>query len=476
MQLSLLLLGLLLYVGSQEAGTCSDSSDEGFISRHLEPSEYHLLLDDDSTVYVEYKQKAFLKDFCTQNKSEVTLGNKVPVQRAFGAINFRYKPKPGLSLDPSREKNVIAESDGPYRATLSFNKKPALFVMLNGQNTGVFVSYVPGQLRTIAREAAAALGVKNHDIVFPLRFFDVSGRPLDFTGGSCEAPQHESDILQKAHFVVHLLLDKELFVWPGISLGFEWTVAGSTLHTLALQPKVILARNFVPEQLCDTTISNAASGFSRSPEKHYAAGYDNYRTSQTATAPPFISRQFQSRAAILGRLPTVGFVEGLQLLKYDPRNGDKPGQWYKSHHDFYHSYDADPASIRERTLKLTHGRSFRENVTRKVRYIEPNRFLTFFPYLNNVEEGGETVFPSAIQFEKAKGPVPNRLGMPECSQGLSITPIKGAAALFYATLPDGSRDYDSRHGGCPPEKGTKHAANLFTWNYDVNAISPIIFG
>ena len=36
--------------------------------------------------------------------------------------------------------------------------------------------------------------------------------------------------------------------------------------------------------------------------------------------------------------------------------------------------------------------------------------------------------------------------------------------LFYSTFPNGQLDQKSFHGGCPVLKGTKIAANLWTWS------------
>lgn len=45
---------------------------------------------------------------------------------------------------------------------------------------------------------------------------------------SCaETVERELAELQSAHFIVHLLLDKELFVWSGVELGFTWNIAGN---------------------------------------------------------------------------------------------------------------------------------------------------------------------------------------------------------------------------------------------------------
>lgn len=52
----------------------------------------------------------------------------------------------------------------------------------------------------------------------------------------------------------------------------------------------------------------------------------------------------------------------------------------------------------------------------------------------------------------------------ECQTKLAVRPTKAHAILFYSQHPDGSRDGNSRHGGCPVLNGTKWAANLWIWN------------
>jgi len=99
--------------------------------------------------------------------------------------------------------------------------------------------------------------------------------------------------------------------------------------------------------------------------------------------------------------------------------------------------------------------------------VKPNRHATVFPYLNNVEEGGETGFPDAENPSEFLGPnfaYPVYKGIPECSKGLLIKPNKGTAPLFYHRLPSGEIDPLSLHTGCPPQKGIKYAINGFTWD------------
>ena len=75
------------------------------------------------------------------------------------------------------------------------------------------------------------------------------------------------------------------------------------------------------------------------------------------------------------------------------------------------------------------------------------RVLTFFLYLSDVEEGGETNFPSL---------------------GISITPKKGKAVLWPNTLDSDPQQGDDRtfHQALPVLKGTKYAANSWLHAFD----------
>lgn len=75
-------------------------------------------------------------------------------------------------------------------------------------------------------------------------------------------------------------------------------------------------------------------------------------------------------------------------------------------------------------------------------------------YLSDVEEGGETVFPSANP--KTSCPC----GRTQ-AKGLSVRPYKGNAVLFYTMTPGGDEDFASLHGGCEVLQGEKWSATLW---------------
>mmetsp|Transcript_19459 Transcript_19459/g.42303 ORF Transcript_19459/g.42303 Transcript_19459/m.42303 type:complete len:210 (+) Transcript_19459:864-1493(+) len=118
----------------------------------------------------------------------------------------------------------------------------------------------------------------------------------------------------------------------------------------------------------------------------------------TYTSTSCVSSQHNS-------IPRVNY-ESFQLLHYDKK------QFYRSHHDSSRTDDT-PAG---------------------------HRILTFFLYLTDVEEGGETHF--------------NKLG-------LSIKPKKGRALVWPSVLDENPELWDSRmyHEAKDVIKGEKRAAN-----------------
>ncbi|KAF2548614.1 hypothetical protein F2Q70_00019765 [Brassica cretica] len=113
--------------------------------------------------------------------------------------------------------------------------------------------------------------------------------------------------------------------------------------------------------------------------------------------------------------------EGLQVLYYEE------GQKYDPHYDYF---------VDEFNTKNG-----------------GQRMATMLMYLSDVDEGGETVFPTAnMSFSS----VPWYNELSECGKkGLSVTPRMGDALLFWSTTPDATLDPSSLYGGCPVIRGNK---------------------
>ncbi|URE04071.1 prolyl 4-hydroxylase [Musa troglodytarum] len=133
-----------------------------------------------------------------------------------------------------------------------------------------------------------------------------------------------------------------------------------------------------------------------------------------------IIRAIEKRIADFTFIP-VEHGEGLQVLHYEV------GQKYEPHYDYF----VDEFNTRNGGQRLA----------------------TLLMYLSDVEEGGETVFPSA---KVSSSSSPWHTELSECGKkGLSIKPRMGDALLFWSVRPDATLDPSSLHGGCPVIRGNK---------------------
>eukprot|EP00514_Thraustochytrium_sp_LLF1b_P010881 CAMPEP_0184548424 /NCGR_PEP_ID=MMETSP0199_2-20130426/6197_1 /TAXON_ID=1112570 /ORGANISM="Thraustochytrium sp., Strain LLF1b" /LENGTH=520 /DNA_ID=CAMNT_0026943037 /DNA_START=79 /DNA_END=1641 /DNA_ORIENTATION=- len=137
---------------------------------------------------------------------------------------------------------------------------------------------------------------------------------------------------------------------------------------------------------------------------------------------PLVQR-VSARTEFVTMIPQENY-ESLQLLEYEI------GQYYRTHHDM--SAEA-------------------------IRQACGSRILTFFLYLSDVEEGGETHFPDV------KG-------------GLKVPPRKGSAVLWPSVLDSDpyKRDIRTMHAALPVEQGLKYGANH--WIHSHNFLKPNLWG
>mmetsp|Transcript_23240 Transcript_23240/g.64444 ORF Transcript_23240/g.64444 Transcript_23240/m.64444 type:complete len:650 (-) Transcript_23240:1517-3466(-) len=186
-----------------------------------------------------------------------------------------------------------------------------------------------------------------------------------------------------------------------IRLGLQQGLTESTLHS---GPLASQSRD-------KSTRSSSNAWLSRHTSDLIDQIYE--RTARATNIDPELFRKLHDSSA-----QHHSIAESLQVVRY------KTGEEYTPHHDFV------APSINNRH--------------------QPSRFATLLIYLNDVEEGGETRFPRAINNHNA--------------EGLEIKPEVGKAVLFYNTLEDGNLDDLSQHGGNKVLAGNKWLANLWIWD------------
>ncbi|WP_282172041.1 2OG-Fe(II) oxygenase [Cytobacillus firmus] len=195
---------------------------------------------------------------------------------------------------------------------------------------------------------------------------------------------------------------------------------GNILHARDRDVKV-LSRNEKPFVLhldsvlsseeCDELISLSRSRLLPSRVVDTGSGEERADSGRTSRSMAFRFREnelverIEMRIADLTGYPAEN-GEGLQILNYGL------GEEYRPHFDFFppHMVNADKGG---------------------------QRVGTFLIYLNDVAEGGETVFSKA---------------------GLSIVPKKGSAIYFHYANEQGQLDRLSVHSSLPVKKGEKWAA------------------
>lgn len=197
-------------------------------------------------------------------------------------------------------------------------------------------------------------------------------------------------------------------------------------EVLHKDPYIIKFHNFVGDDEIAALEKETAGQFKRSTDqgKFDKFGAQEKKVSATRTSEnawcqskckenPTVQKLYRKIEEATG-VP-YGNFENFQVLKYGV------GQRYNKHHD------QGAAS----TFKTLAG----------------PRILTFFLYLSDVDEGGETDFPDV---------------------GLTVKPERGAAILWPSVLNSDLMEIEpnTHHAAMPVKKGTKFAANSWLHLYD----------
>ncbi|EQC40743.1 hypothetical protein SDRG_01815 [Saprolegnia diclina VS20] len=185
------------------------------------------------------------------------------------------------------------------------------FIALNGRDDGVLVEWQP----------------KGGDPeYFPngLRFYDSMGEPIT-TAAEVNAER-----------LVYVLVDFQIWVWPGIKVGYTRNIDGISLKTISLSPLVFDVEVFFDAKEADAIIAEGMNKLQRSPvgSKDATDGYHSDRTSYTAFLDDSaFTRDFRRRTAALAHLPSPALSERLQLVRYEA------GQFIRKHEDYFDSKD-----------------------------------------------------------------------------------------------------------------------------------------
>lgn len=234
-------------------------------------------------------------------------------------------------------------------------------------------------------------------------------------------------------------------MWPATHFGQKHNLPtrqkNYKLEVVSVTPRVFAIDGFLSEEECDALVAMArAEGLKPSslqPGRSVRESTDRSTRSSSNTWLPRdaanVTDAVYRRAARLLKMDEsllqkpVGdhyhehehsLAESLQVVRY------QEGEEYRAHHDFVY-----PPAFRRH---------------------QPTRFATVLFYLNDDFEGGETVFPRAVNAQ--------------FHDGISVKPKKGKAVLFYNMLPDGNMDDLSQHSSQPVESGEKFLANLWVWD------------
>jgi len=214
-------------------------------------------------------------------------------------------------------------------------------------------------------------------------------------------------------------------------------------ETLTMHPRLFLVRNFLTTEEADWILNQSYTGLNRA--KVLEANGSVPHKSRTGSSTWLykkdgdIIRRVDRRCGVLVKIPPeFRREEAMQIVHY------LPGQFYYSHNDWFG--------------RTTHKAN--ANVAAGV-----NRIVTVFFYLNDVEEGGQTIFPYGGTNGYKLG---DRVDFTDCTRGTPVYPRKGDAVFWYSLTArgqyEGEGDVYSLHGACPPHSGEKFAANKWIYN------------
>ncbi|TMW63793.1 hypothetical protein Poli38472_002734 [Pythium oligandrum] len=249
-----------------------------------------------------------------------------------------------------------------------------VFFMLNGRNEGVYMSW-NGRFECLAGAAEAAakwLGADTDEIDNGVRLYTPMGKAI-----------RDAAELSGAKNMAHILLDFQLWQWPGIKLGYKYVLEdGVELTTVGLTPKVFDVKYFFSESEAQAIMDHGMPALNRSKvDGANESVVSKSRTSHTAFLKDIeFTRDFRRRSAHVARLPSPSFAERLQLVRYGA------GEFYRQHLDTFHSREFLPKGANLFTMEDY--KTWTEWAAAKLREMDQGKLPEEF------REGGK-LFPNA---------------------------------------------------------------------------------
>ena len=217
------------------------------------------------------------------------------------------------------------------------NQPGSIFVMLNGQNHGKYISWFKSDdcLYQIAFSAAKALGADERILSNGLRIFDQQG----------------IHVTTAAHIdkirIIHILLDNQVWVWPGIEIGHIRQIDGSiTMTTLSLRPLVYQLDSFISQTEANYILQTGLP--------KVKASFLPFSTNDEHWLPESnVTIDIRRRTAQLARLPSPICTEALRLNRYLPGQINGVHTDYVLSDDLFHNFFLPTGSHEEMYLKWT---------------------------------------------------------------------------------------------------------------------------
>jgi prolyl 4-hydroxylase len=213
-------------------------------------------------------------------------------------------------------------------------------------------------------------------------------------------------------------MSEEMSILP-VQTAYSLDDCVVTAELLHKEPLIMRMEGVLTDEECEQLIQAAAPRLK--PSKLVNRVVSEIRTSRgmffEEGESPFIHR-IEQRIAQLMNVP-IEHAEGLQVLHYGP------GQEYKAHHDFF--APNTPAAGN-------------------------NRISTLVIYLNDVEEGGETVFPLL---------------------DLAVKPKRGSAVYFEYFYRNQTLNDLTLHSSVPVVRGEKWVATQWMRRQRVRSVERI---